>query len=94
MSEWLKRGTRIPLGFARKGLNSLAVVRLDSNVASIWLDDLCSGSYVLARAGRKCISGAIHFVFHCISFRDMIMLLQTFILGQDRTGDLQGARLK
>jgi len=75
-------------------LNSLAVARLASNVASILLDDLCSGSCALARADNKSISGAMHLAFHCNSYRDLMMFLQTFTLGQDRTGDLQGARLR
>jgi len=58
------------------------------------LDDLCSGSYALARAGKASVSGANNFAFHCISYRDLIMLLLMLTLGKDRTGDLQGARLR
>ena len=94
MSEGLRRWTRNLSGSARRGLNPLAVARLASNVASILLDDLRSGSYALDRAGKKCISGARHFAFHGISRRDLIMLLQTFTVGQDRSGDLQVSRLR
>ncbi len=39
--------------------------------------------------------GANHFAFHGdgISYRDLTTLLHNFTLGQDRIGDLQGARL-
>jgi hypothetical protein len=38
--------------------------------------------------------GAIHFAFHCISHRYLIISLQTFTPGQGRAGDLQRARLR
>ena len=38
--------------------------------------------------------GAIHFAFHCIYYRDLRIFLQTFTPGQDRTGDVQRARLR
>jgi len=68
VTEWFSRWTRNPRGSARRGLNPLAVARFASNIASISLGDLCSGSYALARAGKKSVSGQITLRFMFMAF--------------------------